>query len=78
MYQENLRKKRNKLLKESDWVSLSLARGNCENIEEWLEYRQSLRDFPEVIYQEELGTGQPVEDPVFPYPPKKGNPNEII
>lgn len=69
-YQEELRNKRNKLLKESDWVQTLLITGMCSNIEEWLEYRQALRDFPEVIYQEELGTGQPVIDPVFPYPPK--------
>jgi hypothetical protein len=69
-YQKELRDKRDELLEESDWVAIALTDGSCENIEEWLDYRQALRDFPEVIYQEELGTGQPVEDPIFPYPPK--------
>jgi hypothetical protein len=70
-HQEELRNKRNKLLEETDWVQTLLITGMCKNIDEWLEYRQALRDLPEVIYQEELGTGQPVEDPIFPTPPIK-------
>lgn len=70
IYQEELRKKRNKLLEESDWVQTLMITDMCANLNEWLDYRQALRDFPEVIYQEELGTGQPVENPIFPTPPK--------
>jgi hypothetical protein len=70
-YQGELREKRNKLLEETDWVATLLITGMCSNIDEWLEYRQALRDLPEVVYQKELGTGQPIEDPIFPIPPTK-------
>lgn len=48
---QNIREQRNNLLKESDikvlpdvWITLSLEKQN-----EWLEYRQKLRDLPETI-----------------------------
>ena len=52
---EILRNKRNKLLTDSDWT-------DQYEIEEWKEYRQSLRDLP--------STTEDPENPVWPEPPK--------
>lgn len=52
---EILRNKRNKLLTDSDWT-------DQYEIEEWEEYRQSLRDLP--------STTEDPENPVWPEPPK--------
>ncbi len=46
-----------KLLDSSDWVTLSDI--NLQNKEEWLTYRNILRNF----------RTNPVEDPIFPAPP---------
>ncbi len=52
---KELRKMRDELLINSDWTQLPDI--IVDNPTEWLEYRQNLRDFPDLIYQEELATG---------------------
>ena len=42
---DSVRQKRNALLKESDWVGLADA--VVKNKEQWLSYRQALRDLPQ-------------------------------
>jgi hypothetical protein len=64
-----LRKIRNELLIDSDWTQLPDI--IVDNPIEWLEYRQDLRDFPDLIYQEELATGQRVENLDWPKEPEK-------
>jgi hypothetical protein len=44
---DTIRKERNRLLAESDWRVLPDS--PIENKEAWYAYRQSLRDFPEVV-----------------------------
>lgn len=41
---QNIRKERNQLLIESDWVVLSHSPVTGSKLDEWLEYRQKLRD----------------------------------
>jgi len=40
-------------------------------LEAWDKYRQELRDFPELIYQEELATGQCAEYLIWPKKPEE-------
>ena len=42
---DSVRRKRNELLKESDWVGLTDV--NIPNKDAWLDYRQLLRDVPQ-------------------------------
>lgn len=65
----DLRRQRNKLLKESDWTQLPDTR--VKDPVAWLKYRQALRDFPDTIYQTELATGQCVENPIWPEKPEE-------
>ena len=57
---ENLRVKRNELLKDTDWTQTNDIR--MENEYEWVTYRQALRDLP-------TNTEDPI-DPVWPEPPR--------
>lgn len=102
-----LRKIRDELLEESDWigvdVSVKLPRPYTvigktyidneihirdkddakfrdpdaryssvhEYLNEWMEYRQELRDLPNEIYEEELATGQPTETVFWPEKPSR-------
>jgi hypothetical protein len=66
---KELRKMRDELLINSDWTQLPDI--IVDNPTEWLEYRQNLRDFPDLIYQEELATGQRVENLDWPKEPEK-------
>jgi hypothetical protein len=58
-----VREYRNRLLINCDWTQLSDAPLTIEQIELWRNYRQSLRDFPEQINQEEWS------GPYWPTPP---------
>ncbi len=60
---KDVRDYRNKLLMESDWTQLPDAPLTTEQISQWRAYRQSLRDFPESINQEEWS------GPYWPTPP---------
>lgn len=42
----NLRRKRDKMLKDSDWTQLNDANITSGKINEWVVYRQKLRDLP--------------------------------
>ena len=53
---ENLRVKRNELLKDTDWTQTNDI--GLENEEEWVAYRQALRDLPSL------------ETPIWPEPPQ--------
>jgi hypothetical protein len=57
---ENLRVKRNELLKDTDWTQTNDI--GLENEEEWVAYRQALRDLPSI-------TEDP-ETPIWPEPPQ--------
>ena len=57
---ENLRVKRNELLKDTDWTQTNDI--GLENEEEWVTYRQALRDLP-------ANTEDPI-NPVWPEPPQ--------
>lgn len=57
---ENLRVKRNELLKDTDWTQTNDI--GLENEEEWVTYRQALRDLP-------TNTEDPI-NPVWPEPPQ--------
>ena len=57
---ENLRVKRNELLKDMDWTQTNDL--GLENEEEWVAYRQALRDLPSI-------TEDP-ETPIWPEPPQ--------
>jgi hypothetical protein len=48
---DSVRRKRNELLKESDWVGLTDV--NIPNKQAWLDYRQSLRDLPQTFSKPE-------------------------
>lgn len=62
IFMTNIRRKRDRLLKESDWiVSTPDAPFTQEKIEEWKVYRQALRDLP-------ANTTDP-ENPVWPEAP---------
>jgi hypothetical protein len=67
----DIRKARDTLLEKSDWTQLPDTQ--VEDPVAWLRYRQALRDFPDTIYQEELATGQCVENPIWPEKPKESN-----
>ncbi len=58
------------LLIESDWTQEPNVNLSVPELEAWDKYRQELRDFPEEIYQEELATGQCVENPIWPKKPE--------
>ena len=45
----NVRKERDKLLKDSDYIMVSDAPITTEKKEEWTTYRQSLRDIPQTF-----------------------------
>lgn len=47
----NLRDYRNKLLIESDWVMTPDNQATLVNLQEWLDYRQALRDLPQSSIQ---------------------------
>ena len=57
---ENLRVKRNELLRDTDWTQTNDL--GLENEEEWVAYRQALRDLPSI-------TEDP-ETPIWPEPPQ--------
>ena len=57
---ENLRAKRNELLQDTDWTQTNDIR--LENNEEWIKYRQALRDLP-------ANTEDPT-NPTWPEPPQ--------
>jgi|LWDU01.1.fsa_nt_gi hypothetical protein len=63
-----LRKMRNELLMKSDWTQLPDSKV-CSP-KEWLIYRQDLRDFPDLIYKQELETGIRVENLDWPKEPR--------
>ena len=44
---EGIKQKRNQLLKESDWIDLPNSTVNKNKKQEWLNYRQKLRDIPQ-------------------------------
>ena len=46
---KNIRKERNQLLKDSDYIMVSDAPITTEKKEEWETYRQSLRDIPQTF-----------------------------
>lgn len=43
---KNLRRKRDKMLKDSDWTQLNDAVMSADKMDEWIAYRQKLRDLP--------------------------------
>lgn len=47
--QKQIRAYRDKLLNESDWVMTTDNVATIENIQEWVAYRQALRDLPESV-----------------------------
>ena len=49
MMWEKIRKERNQLLKDSDYIMVSDAPVTTEKKEEWETYRQSLRDIPQTF-----------------------------
>lgn len=61
---ENIRNRRNRLLKESDWTSLrSLDTGEVD--QEWVDYRNALRDLPQnYVLGEELEWPRNPNDPI--------------
>ena len=61
---ENIRNRRNRLLKESDWTSLrSLDTGEVD--QEWVDYRNALRDLPQnYVLGEELEWPRNPNDPL--------------
>lgn len=68
---DDMRNKRNALLIESDWTQLANANLTLTELDHWDKYRQELRDFPDEIYQQELATGQCVENPIWPTKPEE-------
>jgi len=60
----NLRKRRNNLLTESDWIGLADTALTNEQAAEWKLYRQKLRDFPDG-----LTTEAKVKNAVWPTKP---------
>jgi hypothetical protein len=44
-----LRKYRDTKLKESDWIMTTDNYNSIENIQEWITYRQNLRDLPDTV-----------------------------
>lgn len=45
----NIREQRNFLLSECDWTQLSDCKLSEQKKNEWIEYRQALRDFPSLV-----------------------------
>jgi uncharacterized protein (DUF608 family) len=66
---ENVRAKRNYLLKSSDWTSVS---GCTVSPLEWSEYRQYLRDLPQTFF------GAAPMEVVWPEPPSTKGPHTLI
>jgi hypothetical protein len=58
---DNLRSKRNKILRESDWIDLPNSSMSDTAKQDWLTYRQALRDLP---------SSTDVLNPVWPTPPQ--------
>jgi hypothetical protein len=58
---DNLRSKRNKILRESDWIDLPNSSMSDTAKQDWLTYRQALRDLP---------SSTDVLNPVWPEPPQ--------
>ena len=57
---DNLRSERNKILRESDWIDLPNSSMSDTKKQEWVDYRQALRDLPSTTN---------VLNPVWPTPP---------
>ena len=62
-----LRLERNVLLKDSDWSMMSDL--NLANKDEWILYRQALRDMPETLPSVETDIAGNLVDVVFPIKP---------
>lgn len=61
--QKDIRDIRNALLRDSDYTQLSDAPLTNEKKDEWVEYRQTLRDIPQ--------TYEKIEDIIWPQKPGK-------
>ena len=51
---QEIRSRRTKELNETDWIELPYNRERIENLEEWLTYRQALRDIPSTITSSDI------------------------
>ena len=68
---EDIKGKVTALLMESEWTQEPNVDLSVLELEAWDKYRQELRDFPELIYQEELATGQCAENLIWPKKPEE-------
>jgi hypothetical protein len=51
---QEIRSRRTKELNETDWIELPYNSERIENLEEWLTYRQALRDIPSTITSSDI------------------------